>query len=95
MIQPDHRIRTLRLRLVNWQLALHEELLLFLACDSSSEGDHIVNTVKENRYKYKYTYIYTDIQTVYIHTYIHTYTHNIIYEELLINKSSDKVNLTV
>ena len=73
---------------------MHEKLLLSLACDSSSEGDHIVDTVKENIYKYKYTYIYiyTHIQTVYIRTYI---LHNIIYEEQLINKSSDKVNLTV
>ena len=71
---------------------MHEKLLLSLACDSSAEGDHIVDTVKENIYKYKHTYIYTHIQTVYIRTYI---LHNIIYEEQLINKSSDKVNLTV
>jgi hypothetical protein len=71
MTQPDRRIRTLRLRLVSWRLAVHEKLLLSLACDSSSEGDHIVDTVKENIYKYKYTYLY--IPTYRQYTYVHTY----------------------
>jgi hypothetical protein len=81
MTRPDRRIRTLHLRLVSWQLALHGELLLFLACDSFADGDRIGDTVKNIYiYKYKCTYIYTRIWTVDLHT----CTHNMVYEELLI-----------